>query len=69
VSDKKDNSFFDNQILETKSFWTIDDLIKFTGLSKQTIYNKCSKGQIPKRKRWGKLYFVPSEIINLIEEG
>ena len=60
---------FENRIIEQKSFWTIDDLIKETGLARQTVYNKCSQGLIPYRKRWGKLYFVPDEIINLIEEG
>lgn len=60
---------FDNKILVQKSFWTIDDLIKETGLARQTVYNKCSQGLIPYRKRWGKLFFRPSEIINLIEEG
>jgi len=55
---------FNNKIL-----WTIDDLMAFTGLARQTIYNKVSKGEIIKRKRWGKLYFVPDEIINMIEEG
>ncbi len=57
-------TLFDNKIL-----WTVNDLVSFTGLAKQTIYNKVSKGEIPYRKRWGKLYFVPDEILNLIEEG
>lgn len=52
-----------------KSFWTVDDLMEQTGLARQTIYNKCSRGEILYRKRWGKLYFVPDEIINMIEEG
>lgn len=64
-----DNLLFHNQILESKSIWTIDDLMAFTGLARQTIYNKVSKGEIPCRKRWGKLYFVPDQILNLIEEG
>lgn len=56
-------------LFENKILWTIDDLIAFTGLAKQTVYNKVSKGEIPSRKRWGKLYFVPEEIINMIEHG
>jgi len=56
--------FFDNKIV-----WTIDDLTAFTGLAKQTVYNKVNKGEIPYRKQWGKLYFIPSEIINMIEKG
>jgi predicted DNA-binding transcriptional regulator AlpA len=65
----KEELLFNNQIMEAKSIWHIDDLMAFTGLAKQTIYNKVSLGEIPCRKRWGKLYFVPDEILNLIEEG
>lgn len=60
---------FENRILEEKVLWTIDDLMEFTTLARQTIYNKVSKNEIPYRKKFGKLYFVPEEIINLIEEG
>lgn len=66
---KKQELLFNNQILESKSFWTIDDLMAFTGLARQTIYNKTRSGQIPYRKWCRKLYFVPAEILNLIEEG
>ena len=69
VIEKSNNLFFNNQILESKSFWTIDDLMAFTGLARQTIYNKVSSGQIPSSKQWGKLFFDPIEILNLIEEG
>lgn len=62
-------TLFENRIKVQKSFWTIDDLMEQTGLARQTIYNKCSADEIPYRKRWGKLYFVPDEIINMIEEG
>ena len=60
----KNKQLFDNKIL-----WTIDDLCTFTGLARQTVYNKVNKGEIPFRKQWGKLYFIPDEIINMIERG
>jgi predicted DNA-binding transcriptional regulator AlpA len=56
-------------LFENKIIWNVEDLENFTGLARQTIYNKVSKGLIPHRKRWGKLYFVPEEIMNMIEEG
>lgn len=66
---KSKQSIFDNRILEEKALWGIDDLMEFTTLARQTIYNKVSKNEIPHRKKFGKLYFIPEEIINLIEEG
>lgn len=69
IVQKKEQLLFENQILESKSIWNIDDLMAFTGLAKQTIYNKVNARKIPCRKRWGKLYFVPDEIRKLIEEG
>ena len=58
------SELFDNRIM-----WTIDDLMEFTGLARQTIYNLRSQGKIPYRKCWGKLFFIPDEIINMIDEG
>ncbi|ATH07394.1 hypothetical protein BIY24_05405 [Halobacteriovorax marinus] len=62
--DTNNSLLFDNRI-----WWTIDDLCEVTGLAKQTVYNKVSNGEIPHRKLWGKLYFIPDEIINMIEKG
>jgi excisionase family DNA binding protein len=50
------NSFFDNQI------WGVDEVARFTRYSKGSIYNLVSEGEIPFRKRRGKLWFIPSEI-------
>lgn len=61
----KDSLFFHNRI----DFWKIDDVAGYTGYSKGTLYNLTSKDLIPHRKKRGKLYFVPSEIQNWIEEG
>ncbi len=61
----KDSSLFLNRI----DFWKIDDVVVYTGYSKGTLYNLISKDLIPHRKKRGKLYFVPFEIQNWIEEG
>lgn len=57
------------QLFENKILWTIDDLKDFTGLQKQSIYNLVSSRKIPFRKKCSKLFFVPNEILNWIEEG
>jgi excisionase family DNA binding protein len=52
-----ENSFFDNQI------WGVDEVAQFTRYTKGTIYNLVYEGEIPFRKRRGKLWFIPNEII------
>lgn len=54
---------FENRI------WRIEDVARYTGYSIGTLYNLTSKNLIPHRKKRGKLYFVPLEIHNWIEEG
>jgi excisionase family DNA binding protein len=51
--------------------WTIDDVASFLDLSKGTIYNKVSRREIPfrKPKSGRRLYFLPDEILNWVEEG
>lgn len=49
--------FFENLI------WSIDEVCRFTSYSKGTVYNLVSEGDIPYRKRRGRLWFVPSEIL------
>ena len=63
--DNQNKQFFNNQI------WTIKEISLFLGLSKGTIYNKVSRREIPfrKPKSGNRLYFIPEEIINWIEEG
>ncbi len=56
-------SLLENQI------WQIEDVAKFTGYSVGTLYNLTSQDLIPHRKKRGKLFFVPFEILNWIEEG
>lgn len=51
--------------------WTIDDLALVLNCSKGSIYNKVSKDEIPFHKKGerGRLYFIPSEILEWIKEG
>jgi predicted DNA-binding transcriptional regulator AlpA len=48
---------FDNLI------WGIDEVSRFTEYTKGTIYNLVSEGDIPYRKRRGRLKFIPNEIL------
>jgi excisionase family DNA binding protein len=52
-----DSTLFENQI------WGVDEVAHFTRYTKGTIYNLVSEGEIPFRKRRGKLWFVPNEIV------
>lgn len=69
IASLTDKEVRNNKLFENQIYWTVKDLMKFTGLSRQTIYNKVSKQELPVRKIWGKLYFIPEEITNMIEEG
>jgi len=61
--DENPSKFFENQI------WQIEDVAKFTGFSVGTLYNLTSQDLIPHRKKRGRLFFVPFEILNWIDEG
>lgn len=50
-------------------FWKIADVAAITGYSVGTLYNLTSRNLIPHRKKRGKLFFVPLEIQNWIDEG
>jgi predicted DNA-binding transcriptional regulator AlpA len=63
LDEKSEKKFFDNII------WSIRDAANYTGYAIGTLYNLVSKNLIPHRKKRGKLYFVPLEIQNWIEEG
>ena len=56
-------------MLFNKRIWTIDDVIIFTGFSKSTVYKMTSRREIPHRKRGKKLFFLPGEVWNWIEES
>lgn len=65
----------ESQIKNTKTqlfdiqIWTIDELALAINCSKGTIYNKVSRNEIPfhKKGRKGRLYFIPSEILDWIK--
>ena len=57
VSVKVDEDHFNNLI------WGIDEVSRFTSYTKGTIYNLVSEGDIPYRKRRGRLWFIPNEIL------
>ncbi len=44
--------------------WGIDEVSQFTSYYKGTIYNLVSEGEIPFRKKRGRLWFIPSEVLN-----
>lgn len=54
-------SLFDNQI------WGIDEVCRFTSYAKGTVYNLVSEGDIPYRKRRGKLWFIPTEVMKWLK--
>ena len=56
-SDNFRSQLFNNLI------WGIDEVSRFTTYSKGTIYNLVSEGDIPYRKRRGRLWFIPNEIL------
>lgn len=73
MNDFHDNSgmigYVDHQLLFEKKIWTKKDVSLFLGLSVGTIYNKTHKGEIPFKKRGNRLYFIPQDILNWIDEG
>lgn len=60
------NAGFENtasqSMLFEKQIWSIDEVSRFTSYSKGTIYNLVSEGDIPYRKRRGRLWFIPNEV-------
>lgn len=54
-------------MLFDKFIWGIDEVSRFTSYSKGTIYNLVSEGDIPYRKKRGRLKFIPDEILKWIK--
>lgn len=50
-----------------KLIWVIDDVCSATTYKKGTIYNLVSSGSIPYRKRRGKLFFIPNEVLSWVK--
>ena len=66
----KDKSVNENSLsLFQNRIWQVEDVAKVTGYSIGTLYNLTSQNLIPHRKKRGKLYFIPVEIQNWIDEG
>lgn len=63
--DNSSSSIFDKRI------WCIDDVASVLNVSKGHIYNLTSRREIPFRQKGkrGKLYFLPEEIFDWINEG
>ncbi len=59
---EKSKKFFENRI------WRIGDVSDYTGYSLGTLYNLTSQNLIPHRKKRGKIFFIPLEIQNWIDE-
>lgn len=55
VVQSETHTLFDN-------LYHIEDVARVTGLSKKTIYNLCSLGEIPHLKQRKRLVFIPQEI-------
>ena len=57
-------SIFDFQI------WNTDEVAKFLKVSRGHVYNLVLRREIPfkKKKKGGKLYFIPQEILEWISE-
>lgn len=60
-SDNFRSQLFNNLI------WGIDEVSRFTSYSKGTIYNLVSEGDIPYRKRRGRLWFIPNEVLKWLK--
>ncbi|MBI2521460.1 MAG: helix-turn-helix domain-containing protein [Bdellovibrio sp.] len=61
--DRQSQLFYINQI------WRINEVAEFLRVSVGHVYNLASRREIPFRKKGGKLFFFPSEILKWIDEG
>ncbi len=64
----KQDLFRSNRLFDSK-IWTITETAQFLDLAVGTIYHLVSKRKIPFRKKNKRLYFIPQEILNWIQEG
>lgn len=66
---KRDLMNANSSVILENQIWHIRDVATYTGYSIGTLYNLTSRSLIPFRKKRGKLYFIPDEIRNWIDEG
>ena len=60
----------DKSGLDNKRIWTLEELIAYTGYSRQHILHLTSEGQIPFRKPNGKsVFFLRDEIYQWLNQG
>jgi len=74
--DNSDSTCYNNELDSKKSalifekkIWRVGDVAKFLDCTVGHVYNLVSNGKIPKRKKYGLLFFLPDEILNWILEG
>ena len=48
---------------------TIQEAAEFLHLTVPTLYSKCSRGELPVKKRSKRLYFSKLELIDYLNEG
>ena len=56
--------------LENKTYWSLEELLRYTGYSKNYIYKRTAAGEFPHYKFGvGKLFFKRDEVFKLIEDN
>lgn len=58
----------ENKMIFENQIWRIDEVASYTGYKIGTIYNLTSQNLIPHRRKRGRIFFIPLEIQNWIEE-
>lgn len=69
VKNDFENINFKSEKFFEKSIWNIGNVSAYTGYAVGTLYNLVCQNLIPYRKKRGRLFFIPHEIQNWIEEG
>ena len=59
----------DSSLFFDKKIWRVGDVAKFLNCTVGHVYNLASDEKIPKRKKGGFLFFVPTEILDWVLEG
>lgn len=71
---RKDDTSLKQELFTTtklfdKKIWTATETAAFLNRSVGTIYNLVYLGKLPFYKRGKRLYFIPQEILNWVQEG
>ena len=54
---------------QTEKFLTVEEAAKLLNITKQTIYEKVSRGELPVMKRGKRLYFSDIELYEYLKAG